>query len=102
MTMLTHTRGPFKPAPYSSERRDTVAGSAARAHLTMIKRFCTCALTILAAGGAIAAIVALKAAIFFLGLSLLLMLAESVSIVVICAPPKELPLADASRQKISF
>jgi len=65
MTMLTHTRGPFKPAPGSSERRGTASGGAASAHLAMIKRFCMCTLAILAAGGALAAIVALKAAIFF-------------------------------------
>ena len=65
MTMLTHTRGPLERAPYSPQRRDTVAAPPAAAHLAMIKRFCMCALTVLAAGGAIAAIIALKAAIFF-------------------------------------
>jgi hypothetical protein len=65
MTMLTHTRGPLERAPYSSQRRDTVAARPAAAHLAMIKRLCMCALTVLTAGGAIAAIIALKAAIFF-------------------------------------
>ena len=47
------------------ERRDTIREVAAEAHLAMIKRFCISALTVLAAGGAIAAIIALKAAIYF-------------------------------------
>ena len=65
MTMLTHTRGPLERAPYSSQRRDTVAARPAAAHLATIKRFGMCALTVVAAGSAIAAIIALKAAIFF-------------------------------------
>jgi hypothetical protein len=60
MTMLTHTGGLFKRAPHSSPRRDTVAARPAAAHLAMIKRFCMCALTALAAGIAIAGIMALK------------------------------------------
>ena len=64
MTMLTHTRGPLDWAPYSSQGRDSVAARPAAAQLAMIKRFCMCALTVLAAGGAIAAIIALKAAAF--------------------------------------
>ena len=64
MTMLMHTRGPFERARYSSARRDTVGAGAAKAHLAMIKRFCMCALTVLAAGSAIAVVIALKAAAF--------------------------------------
>jgi hypothetical protein len=64
MTMLMHTRGPLERASYSSERRGTAAADAARAHLSIIKRFCMCALTVLAAGSAIAAVIALKAAAF--------------------------------------
>jgi hypothetical protein len=64
MTMLTNTRGPFERAPYSSGGRDTVGAGAAKAHLAMIKRFCIGAFTILAAGGAVAAIMALKIAIY--------------------------------------
>jgi hypothetical protein len=64
MTMLTHTRGPLERAPYSSQRRDTVAARPAAAHLATIKRFCMWALTVMAAGSAIAAIIALKAALF--------------------------------------
>jgi hypothetical protein len=60
MTMLTHTRSPLERAAYSSQRRDTVAARPAAAHLAMIKRFCMCALTVLAAGGAVAGIMALK------------------------------------------
>ena len=65
MTMLMYTRDPFERAPSSMERRDAIREGAAEAHLAMIKRFCISALTVLAAGGAIAAIIALKAAIFF-------------------------------------
>ena len=65
MTMLTHARGPLQRPTYSPRRQDAAAAGAAEAHLAMIKRFCISALTVLAAGGAIAAIIALKAAIFF-------------------------------------
>jgi hypothetical protein len=65
MTMLMHTRGPLERAPYSSHRRDTVAARPAAAHLAMIKRFCIGTLTVLVAGAAIAAIIALKAVLFF-------------------------------------
>lgn len=63
MAMLTHTRGPFKPASYSSGGRDTVAKGLANAHLAIIRRFCKHALTILIVGGAVAGIIALKTAI---------------------------------------
>jgi hypothetical protein len=65
MTMLMHTRDPFQRAPSSIRRRDSVREGAAEAHLAMIKRFCISALTVLAAAGAIAAIIALKTAFFF-------------------------------------
>jgi hypothetical protein len=65
MTMLTDTRSLFNQAPDSSTRRDIADRRPAAAHLAMIKRFCISALTVLAAAGAIAAIIALKAAIFF-------------------------------------
>jgi hypothetical protein len=64
MTMLTDTRGLFNRPPDSSTRRDTAGVRPAAAHLVMIKRFCISALTVLAAGGAVAAIIALKAAMF--------------------------------------
>jgi hypothetical protein len=63
MTMLTHPRGPLDQAADSSGRR-TVGTAAAKAHLATIKRFCICALTVLAAGGVFAAIIALKATIY--------------------------------------
>ena len=65
MTMLMHTSDPFQQTPSSIERRGTIGEGAAEAHLAIVKRFCVSALTVLAAGCAIAAIVALKAAIFF-------------------------------------
>jgi hypothetical protein len=58
MTMLTQTRGPSKPAPYSSERQNAAGAEAAEAHPGMIKRFCMFALTILLAGAALAGIIA--------------------------------------------
>jgi hypothetical protein len=64
MTMLTHASGRLERAHFLSQRRDTVAARPAAVQLTMIKRFCMCALTVMAAGGAIAAIIALKAAAF--------------------------------------
>jgi hypothetical protein len=65
MTMLMHTSGPFERARHSSPQRDRVAARPAAAYLAMIKRFCLAALTVLAAGTALAAVIALKAALFF-------------------------------------
>ena len=64
MAMLTHARGPFKPAPHSSGRRDT-SGTGADAHLAMIKRFCVFVLMILMGGGAVAGVIALRTAAYF-------------------------------------
>jgi hypothetical protein len=61
MTMLMHTRGPSKQAPYLSEGQNAAGANAAEAHLGMIKRFCIYALTILLAGAALAGIIALRA-----------------------------------------
>jgi len=55
--MLTHTGGSLKPA-------GTAETDAANAHLAMIKRFCISTLIVLAVGGTLAAIIALKAALF--------------------------------------
>ena len=65
MTILMYTRGPFERSPSSMERRDIIREGAAEAHLAMIKRFCMCALTVLAAGGTLATVIALKAAIYY-------------------------------------
>jgi hypothetical protein len=64
MTMLTHMRGPFERAPYSSERQHPAGRGAAKARATTIRRFLAGVLTILAAGTAVAAIMALKIAIY--------------------------------------
>jgi hypothetical protein len=64
MTMLAHTGGSFKPARRSAGGQDTAGRATAQAHLAMIKRFGISALTVIAAGGALAAIIALKAALF--------------------------------------
>jgi hypothetical protein len=61
MTMLTHTRGPSKRAPCSSERQDAAEAAAAEAHPGMIKQFCMYAVTILLAGAALAGIIAIRA-----------------------------------------
>ena len=66
MTMLTHTRVPFERTPYSSGRRDAARAEVAQARFATIKRFCACALTVVLAAGALAAIIALKAAVYFL------------------------------------
>ena len=62
MTMQTHTGGSFKPARRSAGGQ-TAGRAAAQAHLAMIKRFWISALTVLAAGATLAAIIALKAAL---------------------------------------
>jgi len=64
MTILTHLRGPFERTPLASARRYKAETGAAKAHLSAIRRFLAGVLTILAAGTAIAAIMALKIAIY--------------------------------------
>jgi hypothetical protein len=72
MTMLTHARAPFERARRTSGKRDTAETAAARAHLqahlqahlATIKRFCMTALTVVAAGTVLVAIMALKVAIY--------------------------------------
>ena len=68
MTMLTHNRGLFERIPRPTEGRGIIrtGTSAARTkvYLVMVKRFCTGALMILLAGGALAAIMALKIAVY--------------------------------------
>jgi hypothetical protein len=64
MTMLTHTGSSFKPVRRSPNGQDTAGSIAANAHLAMIKRFCIGVVTVVAAVGALAAIVAVKAAFF--------------------------------------
>jgi hypothetical protein len=65
MTMLTHSRSLFEPAPHSSARRGDTGQGAALARLAMIKRFYLCTLVAVLAGGAAAGMIALKTAIFF-------------------------------------
>jgi hypothetical protein len=62
MAMLTHDlERPLHP----SEAKQRVRSATARPYLAMIKRLCLGALTVLLAGGALAAVIALKTAIFF-------------------------------------
>ena len=67
MTMLTHARGRFERATYSSEDRTCARATSAAAQLAMIKRVCMAAVTILAAGAVLAAVMALKVAIYLPG-----------------------------------
>ena len=63
MTMLMHTSDPLGRT--ASKRRDAVSTQAnAQAHLAVIKRLGVGTLAVLAAGAALAAIIALKAALF--------------------------------------
>ena len=64
MTMLAHPRGSLERARYPQESRSDVRASSAAAHLATIRRFCLGALTILLAGSAVAAIMALKIAVY--------------------------------------
>jgi hypothetical protein len=64
MIMLTHTRGSFERAPYSTRSRDPAGAGLAATYLAMIRRLFICVLTVLAPGGAVAAIMALKVAIY--------------------------------------
>jgi len=65
MTILMHTWRPFERDACSTTRRNTIGVGAAAARRALIKRFCINALTVLAAGGAIISIIALKAAIYY-------------------------------------
>ena len=65
MTMLMHTHGPFERAPAPMPRANTANADAAAMRLAAIKRFCFGALGVLAATGALAAVIALKAAIYY-------------------------------------
>jgi hypothetical protein len=64
MTMLTHARGPFERARHSSGSRRTAEAGRAAAHLATVRPFCLRAVAILLAAGAVAAIMALKIAIY--------------------------------------
>ena len=66
MTMLTHTDGRSGRPQYSPETRDTAQTDVSRARLATIKRLCLRALAVLVVGGALAGIIALKAAIFLM------------------------------------
>jgi hypothetical protein len=65
MTMLMHIHGPFERVPASIKRQSTVSAETAENHLAAAKRFCIGALMVLAAFGALAAVIALKAAIYY-------------------------------------
>jgi hypothetical protein len=64
MTMLTQARGPFERTPDSSGDRGFAKTASPGAYLARIKRFCVGVVTILATGCAVAAVMALKIAIY--------------------------------------
>jgi hypothetical protein len=66
MTMLTHTYGRSGRPQYSPETRDTAQTGVSRTSLATIKRLCLRALAVLMVGGALAGLIALKAAIFLM------------------------------------
>jgi hypothetical protein len=67
MTMLTPGL-PFKPAPQPAGSRDASRPNAAAVYLAIAKRFSMHALKILAAAAAVAAVMALKVAVYLPGL----------------------------------
>jgi hypothetical protein len=64
MTMLTHTRGSCESPTYSAGSRDPAGAGVATTYLAVGKRLFIRVLMVLAAGGAVAAIIALKVAIY--------------------------------------
>jgi hypothetical protein len=66
MTMLTHTPGVFERAARSPARPHAARTAVAKARRAAIRRLCRGAVTILAAGGVLTAIIALKAVIYLL------------------------------------
>jgi hypothetical protein len=65
MTMLMHTHGRFERAPTSIAKQNAIRTDTAATRRAAIRRFCIGALTVLAAFGALTAVVALKAAIYY-------------------------------------
>jgi hypothetical protein len=64
MTTLTHTSGGFERAAHSPVRQHPARIATTKAQLAAIKRTVLCAVTILVATGALAAIIALKTAVY--------------------------------------
>jgi hypothetical protein len=60
MTMLMHGRGPMDRVHSPSSRRDAAGPEARRARLAKVKQFCISALAVVATGGFLVAIMALK------------------------------------------
>jgi len=64
MTMLTPTRGRFEPAAYSSGSRNRIGAGGAGVRLATLRRFCISALSVMMAGVALTAIMALKVIVY--------------------------------------
>ena len=67
MTLLTHTGGPFEPAPCSSAKRELTG--AANTHRATIKRISLLAGVFLLALSTVGGVIALRTAIFLSRLS---------------------------------
>ena len=65
MTMLLHTHSPFERVPASTPRANTASADVTAMRVAAMKRFFIGALTVLAAFGALTAVIALKAAIYY-------------------------------------
>ncbi len=65
MTMLMHSHSPFEQVPASKQTPNAATAEASAMRAAAIKRFCFGALTVLAAFGALTAVIALKAAIYY-------------------------------------
>jgi hypothetical protein len=64
MTMLTPVRGPLEGARYPLRDQNSLRPGGAATHLAAIRRFCLGVLAILLGGSAVAAIMALKIAVY--------------------------------------
>jgi hypothetical protein len=65
MTMLLHTHSPFERVPASMPKANAANAEVAAMRMAAMKRFFIGALTVLAAFGALTAVIALKAAIYY-------------------------------------
>ena len=64
MAMLTHPGGSLEQASHPAGKQDRIKAGAADARLAKIRQFCMCAFTVVLAMGAVAGIIALKAAVY--------------------------------------
>jgi hypothetical protein len=65
MTMLTHSHSLFERVPDSTSKQNTGKARSTAARRAAINQLCMSALVVLAAFGALTAVIALKAAIYY-------------------------------------